>query len=151
MWAGAVGGRRMDRHHPRREAIGQMVETDSYAVYTCSVVFFCFFFRIIFKLFSCIFSLDSISELLHLLHPPPKEAPPRPPPPQTAACKCLDRSSQTERQDVEQLPLTASHLWSGWTPLVLVDGSCCSGPYLVCRRSSTLRPSEVQQAHSSHY
>ncbi len=29
---------------------------------------------------------------------------------------------------------------SGWPPLALVDGSCCSCPYLVWRRSSTLRP-----------
>lgn len=145
----------MDRHHPRREAIGQMVETDSQAVYTCSAAFF--FFKINFKLFPRIFSLSLLLWIRYLssyiccFHHQ-KRHPPRPrPPPQTAACKCLDRSSQTERQDVEQLPLTASHLWSGWSPLVLVDGSCCSGPYLVCRRSSAPRPSEVQQAHSSHY
>lgn len=29
---------------------------------------------------------------------------------------------------------------SGWPPLALVDGSCCSCPYLVWRRSSALRP-----------
>lgn len=53
-----------------------------------------------------------------------------------------DTSGQSE--DVNQLALkcfsSPGSSGSGWPPLALVDGSCCSCPYLVWRRSSSPRP-----------
>lgn len=55
------------------------------------------------------------------------------------ACTYMD----TCRQNEDVTAPVASHPWaaqSGWPPLVLVDGSCCSCPYLVWKYSSTLEP-----------